>query len=68
MEPPQTGRLRASQTLGDNDHLAMRLAINRAKPALMASTPTLQFRVRWVGGDVMDEPLEPPGKDTWAAR
>jgi hypothetical protein len=28
---PEAGGLRASQTVGDNDHLAMRLAINRAE-------------------------------------
>ena len=59
--------MRASQTVGDNDHLAMRLAINRAEPALMASTHP-QFRVRWVGGNIVDEPLEQPGNDTGAAR
>jgi hypothetical protein len=32
MEPAlKAGGLRASQTVGDNDHLAMRLAINRAE-------------------------------------
>jgi hypothetical protein len=31
LEPPGGGGLRASQTVGDNDHLAMRLAINRAE-------------------------------------
>ena len=33
----------------------------------MASTHP-QFRVRRVGGNIVDEPLEQPGNDTGAAR
>ena len=60
---PESGRLCAGQTVGNSDHLAMRLAIKPRKPALMASTH-LQFWAPWVGGDVVDEPLEQPGNDT----